>query len=305
MKTWKESDRHAYLIMAHEDPKLLKNLIEALDDPRNDIYVHIDKKSSCFSIDEVSGWGHASRVFTVPQMKVYWGDFSIVKCELKMLDYAHENGPYRYYHMLSGRDFPIKSQDSMHDFFDGETGEFAVAWENMPGCGDERDYTYKYRYFWNMKYFDYCRGLYEHDSKVWKFQFRLQDANMSVQRRLNIDRSRWDGIKRYKGEMWFSITEDFVEYLLGKKAGKIIRKALRKTHGSDEFLIPTVIENSPFKERLAGTCLRLIDWNRGMPYVFTDDDAEEVIGSGQFFVRKISSDKSLDLCRKIRESWKQ
>ena len=37
--------RHAYLIIAHNEPEILQMLISALDDARNDIYVHIDKKS--------------------------------------------------------------------------------------------------------------------------------------------------------------------------------------------------------------------------------------------------------------------
>lgn len=37
-------EKHAYLILAHNHFELLKNLLIALDDKRNDIYLHIDKK---------------------------------------------------------------------------------------------------------------------------------------------------------------------------------------------------------------------------------------------------------------------
>ena len=40
--------KHAYLIIAHNNFEQLKNLIHALDDTRNDIYVHIDKKASVY-----------------------------------------------------------------------------------------------------------------------------------------------------------------------------------------------------------------------------------------------------------------
>lgn len=36
--------RHAYLIMAHNEWSLLNVLLSLLDDDRNDIYLHIDKK---------------------------------------------------------------------------------------------------------------------------------------------------------------------------------------------------------------------------------------------------------------------
>lgn len=35
--------KHAYLILAHGDFALLQCLVSALDDERNDLYVHVDK----------------------------------------------------------------------------------------------------------------------------------------------------------------------------------------------------------------------------------------------------------------------
>lgn len=37
---------HAYLIIAHNEFEVLQKLVGALDDPRNDIYIHFDKKVS-------------------------------------------------------------------------------------------------------------------------------------------------------------------------------------------------------------------------------------------------------------------
>lgn len=38
------SDRHAYLILCHNQFRILCRLLTALDDERNDIYIHVDKK---------------------------------------------------------------------------------------------------------------------------------------------------------------------------------------------------------------------------------------------------------------------
>lgn len=38
-------DKHAYCIMVHGNWQQLQLLINALDDVRNDIYLHVDKKS--------------------------------------------------------------------------------------------------------------------------------------------------------------------------------------------------------------------------------------------------------------------
>ena len=37
--------KHAYLVMAHSDWSLLGKLLRCIDDPRNAIYIHVDKKA--------------------------------------------------------------------------------------------------------------------------------------------------------------------------------------------------------------------------------------------------------------------
>ena len=37
--------KHAYLIMAHNNPYILKKLLKIIDDKRNDMYIQKDKKS--------------------------------------------------------------------------------------------------------------------------------------------------------------------------------------------------------------------------------------------------------------------
>lgn len=38
------NNKHAYLIMAHQNFEQLAILLELLDDIRNDIFIHVDKK---------------------------------------------------------------------------------------------------------------------------------------------------------------------------------------------------------------------------------------------------------------------
>jgi hypothetical protein len=45
--------KHAYLIIVHHEFEVLKLLLQALDDPCNDIYIHFDKivvENSCFKL---------------------------------------------------------------------------------------------------------------------------------------------------------------------------------------------------------------------------------------------------------------
>ena len=67
-------DKHAYLIMAHNNPGVLEKLICALDDERNDIFLHIDRKSrEIFAMDEIARMTSSAGVHIIPGRKVNWG----------------------------------------------------------------------------------------------------------------------------------------------------------------------------------------------------------------------------------------
>ena len=109
--------KHAYLIIAHNNFYILKKLIALIDDERNDIYIHIDKKTKNFKKNDFMNICKKSNVYFIKRISVYWGDYSQVQCELNLLKAAIK-GNYQYYHLISGVDLPIKSQDYIHDFFD-------------------------------------------------------------------------------------------------------------------------------------------------------------------------------------------
>ena len=69
---------------------------------------------------------------------------------------------------------------------------------------------------------------------------------------------------------------------------------------ADESFVQTLIYNSDFRENLYykkfddnfESCMRLIDWKRGTPYVFHSEDFSEIKESEMMFVRKV--DENID-----------
>lgn len=61
------TEKHAYLIIAHNEPDVLSVLVRMLDDPRNDIFLHIDSKSdiSRFKPDCIK-----NHLYFVPRLNV-------------------------------------------------------------------------------------------------------------------------------------------------------------------------------------------------------------------------------------------
>jgi hypothetical protein len=98
--------KHAYMIIAHNEFDLLEILVRLLDDPRNDIYVHIDAKVKDFDFKSFQALTQYSRLrFTPRRISATWGDFSLVNTELLLLQTAVAGEdpaqPYAYYHLIS------------------------------------------------------------------------------------------------------------------------------------------------------------------------------------------------------------
>ena len=69
-------------------------------------------------------------------MKPEWGQVSIVRAELLLFSAAlQQKSPYAYYHLLSGVDLPLKSQDEIHAFLRNiKEKSFCIADLTMPPC---------------------------------------------------------------------------------------------------------------------------------------------------------------------------
>jgi hypothetical protein len=67
-----------------------------------------------------------------------------------------------------------------------------------------------------------------------------------------------------------------------------VRRFSQYTWGTDEFLITTLIMNSPFKDSVINDNFYYIDWSAGgsNPKVFTIGDLEDLKKSDKFLARK-------------------
>lgn len=280
--------RHAYLIIAHDKYHQLKQLLNLLDDCRNDIYVHIDKKSPYLPDDILNGI-NKSCVYIIPdslRIDVRWGDVSQIQCELLLYSTAYSTYKYGYYHLLSGYDLPIKSNNYIHSFFERHDGK------NFIGFGQYDNGSFinkigKIHLFTRL----YRDNTYK---KSFIIVFRYISeliVNGIFPSRCNSD------IEYRKGANWCSLTGDFVEYMLSMATDII--KHYRRSCCGDEIYKQTLIYNSSFRTTIYNLydefdgCLRLIDWNRGTPYIWGQNCGDENIiqNSKCLFARKFDMDK--------------
>ncbi len=291
--------KHAYLIMAHTDFKLLEVLISMLDDPRNDIYIHIDKKIPTNNFKVSPKYSHI--YILKNRIPVYWGHFSQIKAEMLLFETAFKKQFYSYYHLLSGADLPIKTQDYIHHFFSKNTGkEFVGFWNDCDLEANSRVSYFHPFMKYERNYNDFIQIILS----------RIRKLGIIFQNKLNLHRKNKE-IYWKKGPNWVSITQDFCEYLISNKDW--INKRFKYTQNADEVFIQSLIWNSPFKERVYNIkdvddgCMREIDWERGSntsPYVWRISDFQHLVKSNKLFARKFSNKIDKEIIFKISEKFK-
>lgn len=295
-----DMDRHAYLILAHKNIWQIQMLLASLDHELNDIYIHLDKRAD-FDYEPFRNVCRKSRVcFINPRIRIHWGGVSIVRAEMALLTEAVKTS-HIYYHLISGMDLPIKSQDEIHRFFKEHQGkEFINIWEI-------EEHTLK-----RVQYFT----LFPEGSRFFLTNW-LNHTFKALLALLGIRQNR--GITFCKGSQWFSITDGLARYVVSRSdwVGKVFRHCTL----CDEIFLPTIIAQSEYKDRLFNSeatrnttindsNMRLIDWNRGPsirhPWVFTIDDLDMIRNASQLWARKF--DESVDreiiteICRLYEKS---
>lgn len=282
-------NRHAYLILVHNQPKLLQVLIDMIDDERNDIFIHVDVKADLRLFSDIHA--ESSRItYTKKRVKISWSEYSMVEAEYVLLETAKRTAPYSYYHLLSGSDLPLKNQDYIHNLFDN-----VYRGEEFVGFCDGTNKTYRTKYYW---YF--VRYMRSGTSSSTLFS-RLREYGIRMQKRLGVSRNKQ--VSFLWGPQWFSITDELCEYLIAKR--KTVRRLYRMTMNPDESFVQTIVSDSPFIEKVHdrrhdddnASCMRLIDWNKepniSSPHTWTRQDWKEIIASDMLFARKFS-EKDMD-----------
>ncbi|MBR5296963.1 MAG: glycosyl transferase [Parabacteroides sp.] len=292
-----EHYKHAYLIIAHNDFDILEKTLKLLDDVRNDFYIHIDKKVQNFSFDKFKTLTKFSNIYFIERVDARWGDFSLVKIELKLLE-ASVPRNYYYYHLLSGVDMPLKSNAEIHSFFDNFQGLEFVHFASDDAAIEKKEWI---NYYYPMRLLGANNNMYS------RLLGKIAKLFLRAQRVTRFRRMENRNLTLAYGSQWFSITHNLAKYVLTQK--KWITKHFRFTNCSDELFMQTLILNSTFFDSLYLNkrdgnylgCMRFIDWTRGNPYTFQMDDFDSLINSPYLFARKFSSAKDSQIITALYE----
>jgi hypothetical protein len=240
--------------------------------PGFDFYVHVDTK---FDLAPFEYLQNIERVYLIKnRSKIRWAGYSFTRGVMKSIDEILRTGKqYDFLNSMSGQDYPLKSTEFFYDFFAARMGQnflaiekFGSDWwkeaEHRVANYHMTDYDFKGRY---RLQFMINRLL---PKRKFPYGFTLYGSNRAT---------------------WWTITNECANYLVKfiNDHPRVSRFA-KYTWAADEFLIPTIIMNSPFKESVIHENYRYFDWSLGgaNPKILTVKDFEALKNSDKLLARK-------------------
>ena len=289
--------KHAILLLAHNEPQYLMDLIDLFDENFY-FFIHLDKHCD-FSVEDIEKIKNNPKVkFLKKKYNIHWGGFSIIKGFLLLGKKAISFPDIGYVHLMSGQDIPLKSSKDIVEFFQKNDGKQFLHHFKLPSkLWNQDGGLERLRYY---HFYDLINGKKQ-------MNYRINKYLVLGQKFLGMDR-HFSKLKMdlYGGSCWLSITMQCFEYCLDfVEKNPEYTKAMKYTFAPDEFFFHILIMNSPFKKTVVNDNLYYIDWENSKgssPEILNESHFDSLINSGKLFARKISSPTSDDLKSKLLQS---
>jgi hypothetical protein len=286
--------KQAILITAYKNFKHLELIIKFFNEITFEIFIHIDKKSTISNIQITSLKQYKSVKLISQKYKVNWGGINHLKSILLLSQCAFKSQEIKYFHLITGHDFPIKNQSYFKEYFESANLEY-IEYFNIPKIGAaDSDYMDRLEYF---NFFDIL------NYKNPKDRLRLEFIR-KVQKKIELKRDmNFRMPQLYGGSTYWSLSRACINHVMEfTKNNSYFLKRFKYTLCAEEFYFQTIIMNSSFASKVANENLRYIDWvsrNGNNPAVLDETDFEKLMQTNAVFARKFDYPHSIELINKI------
>jgi hypothetical protein len=264
--------------MCHKNAEQVNHLIDRLSTENRDFYVHVDSKSQIF--DEINWSEHV--IPAKRRIDVKWGTISQCDAEISLIETALDSGKqYNYYWLISGQDFPIKTNEYIDAFLEENKGAnfIDIIDMSLPAHLNKVKRNELYYPNWMVK-----RNLF---SKVLRRACVMltggENKTFSCFKRKNIT-----GLDFRFGSQWFCLTQECIDYVYGEIRNKPeIYNFFKNSVVPDECFMQTIIANGPFVKSVKARTV-YVDWSemKPNPKILGNDDIELLKASKMLLARK-------------------
>jgi hypothetical protein len=269
--------RIAHIIMTHKNPNQLTRLIKRLHHPQFDFYIHVDNKipiddfKSVLDIEQVS--------FIKNRITCNWGGNSFLQAIVgSVKEVLSLNKEYDFINLLSAQDYPLTSAENIYQYFTDKIGMNFISYE------DSHDSVWL-----EQAIFRYEKYHFTDFSFKWKYLAQKVLNQITPSRKFPLPMKLYGGSK----SSWWTISKESAIYLTEILTDNLkLNRFLKYSWGTDEFVLTTLLMNSPFKDRTVNNNLRYIDWSEGNahPKLLLAEDFESIKSSNMIFARKFDQE---------------
>lgn len=286
----KKQIKIAYLIIAYTDEAELKNLACRLARSA-DVYIHINSSVDIQPFKKALEGVKGNITFMEKRYRVVWGGYSILRATFGMLEEALSTCDYDRVVLLTGLDYPIKSDEYIQEFFASHAETEFVNARLMTGEMAEHLYYYDCR---DSRFLHKLFGIYETVLRKMDRKGKGDYVKINGQK-----------IPYYGRTPKWALTGKCAEYLLDfYKNQKKWNRHFQLIHAPDDFYVPTILFQSPFKEFIdAESNIFKIKWlpdNKGAK-VLSEEEYEELLECSQLYAKKFQSNISEKLQSMLEE----
>lgn len=283
----------AILILAHKNIQQVVELSRKLNSNFN-VYIHFDKKMTLD--DNFLKILENENIRYISQEDVKWGSWSIVRATIALMNLALSDKDNRYFHLISGQDWPIINSQEIYDFFEDKNSIYMERYsaDRVKKSHEEIINWQKYYYYYDVINRRKLYGKIFHRLTM-KLQGLLK-INKFKKLKINLD--------IYAGSQWGSLPRDAVEFALDYlDSHENVYKMFETGFCSDEFWLPTILANSSkFRNRYENYNYHFIKWTEqhgSYPAILDENNFIELRQSKAFFARKFDADISRKLIEKL------
>lgn len=276
----------AYLVIAYMDPDQLKRLAVRLT-KTSDVYVHINASVDIAPFEQALADlpGPGNTVFSEERFRIVWAGYGILKAAFAMMEQAMRRDDYDRFVLLTGLDYPIKSDEQIQKFFcEHAQTEFVHA---SVVKGTQYDH------------------LYYHAARDHRVLHKCLQKYEKLLRKLG--RKGKPDYVMHKGQKYelygiapkWALSGACASYLLDfYKKNRKFNRYFQLMHAPDDFYVATVLFNSRFRDRIeAKQDIFKIVWlpdDKGAK-ILGEEDYTELQGCSQLYAKKFQSECSVGL----------
>lgn len=109
----------------HHQPRLLRQTLKVLEKNNHHFFIHADAKNKDYQAFEETVSDISNVHLIQPRSKVYHASFSQINAILSLFRAALSSGTtFDFCHLISGQDYPLRSNGQFHRFFAHTTHRF-------------------------------------------------------------------------------------------------------------------------------------------------------------------------------------